>query len=123
MSRPGDTAVGLFILVGALLVVPPAAGAQPQPSQRPTSEELAQPAAGEWLTNGGSLSNSRYLTLDEINTSNVANLRGVWLVRLSSARGTQYRLEADPVVVDGVMYLSTGNDDIFAVEARTAKKL
>jgi hypothetical protein len=67
MSRSGNTAVRLLILVAVMLGVPPAAGAQPHPSQRPTSEELAQPAAGEWLTNGGSLSNSRYSTLDEIN--------------------------------------------------------
>src|SRR5262249_46373017 len=34
-----------------------------------------------------------------------------------------YRFEADPLVIDGVMYIPTGNDDIFALDARTGKKL
>ena len=45
------------------------------------------------------------------------------MTRLGSGRGSKYRFEADPLVVDGVMYIPTGNDDIFALEAKTGKKI
>ena len=59
----------------------------------------------------------------QINTSNVQNLKGVWLSRLGSGRGSKYKFEADPIVLDGVMYIPTGNDDIFALDAKTGAKL
>src|SRR3984885_7936738 len=100
---------------------------QPQgPTFRsPTDQELAQtknPGAN-WITYGGALNNQRYSTLDQINTTNVQNLRGAFLTRLGSARGTKYIFEADPLVVDGVMYIPTGNDDIFALDGKTGRKL
>jgi alcohol dehydrogenase (cytochrome c) len=69
------------------------------------------------------LSNIRYSALGQINTSNVSQLRGVWMTRLGSGRGTKYKFEADPIVVNGVMYVPTGNDDIFALDAKTGAKL
>jgi quinohemoprotein ethanol dehydrogenase len=44
-------------------------------------------------------------------TGNVQNLQGAWMVRLGSGNGSKYKFEADPVVVDGVMSIPTGNDD------------
>ena len=35
----------------------------------------------------------------------------------------QVSLEADPLVIDGVMYIPTGNDDIFALDAKTGQKI
>jgi quinohemoprotein ethanol dehydrogenase len=98
----------------------------PAPTFRsPSDQELAQtknPGAN-WITYGGALNNQRYSTLDQINTSNVQNLRGAFLTRLGSARGTKYIFEADPLVIDGVMYIPTGNDDIFALDGKTGRKL
>jgi alcohol dehydrogenase (cytochrome c) len=45
------------------------------------------------------------------------------MTRLGSGRGAKYKFEADPIVVDGVMYIPTGNDDIFALDGKTGKKL
>ena len=42
------------------------------------ADDLAEPAADNWPTAGGSLANDRYSTLDEIDTSNVKQLQGVW---------------------------------------------
>ncbi|MBO0884836.1 MAG: PQQ-binding-like beta-propeller repeat protein, partial [Mycobacterium sp.] len=69
------------------------------------------------------MNNQRYSTLDQINTSNVSQLKGVWMTRLGSGRGSKYRFEADPLVINGVMYIPTGNDDIFALDAKTGRKL
>jgi len=45
------------------------------------------------------------------------------LTRLGSGRGFKYHFEADPIVIDGVMYLASGNDDVFALDATTGRKL
>src|SRR5205085_426312 len=112
--------------IAAMLVLPAAGQAQSGPSFRvPTDQELASTKAGgaNWITYGGSLSSSRYSTLDQINTGNVSQLKGAWLSRLGSGRGGKYIFEADPLVIDGVMYIPTGNDDIFALDAKSGKKL
>ena len=91
----------------------------------PTDQELTQTTSGgnNWITYGGALNNERYSTLDQINTGNAQELRGAWLTRLGSGRGSKYIFEADPIVIDGVMYIPTGNDDIFALGGKTGRKL
>src|SRR5580700_2560569 len=113
----------LLAMVGGALMFPGSLSAQTP--IRPTQQELQQTKNGgaDWLTYGGALNNERYSTLDQINTSNVGGLKGAWLTRLGSGRGGKYIQEADPLVVDGVMYIPTGNDDIFALDAVTGKKL
>ena len=77
---------------------------------------LMQAPITEWRTNGGSLSNQRYSPLAALNSSNIAGLKGVWHTRLrGSGNGPQYSGEAQPLVDDGVAYIVTGADDVFAV--------
>jgi alcohol dehydrogenase (cytochrome c) len=113
--------------VAAVLLLPSNSLAQSQaPTFRsPTDQELTQTKNGgvNWITYGGALNNQRFSTLDQLNTSNVSQLKGAWLTRLNSGRGTKYIFEADPLVIDGVMYIPTGNDDIFALDGKTGKKL
>src|SRR4030088_2688447 len=118
--------LAVLAVVGALIVPTTLAQAQSGPSFRsPTSDELTKTRAGsnDWITYGGSIYNQRYSTLDQINTTNVKNLRGAWMTRLGSGKGSKYKFEADPIVIDGVMYIPTGNDDIFALDARNGRKL
>jgi quinohemoprotein ethanol dehydrogenase len=113
--------------VAVVLLLPSNTLAQSQgPSFRsPTDQELTTTKSGgaNWITYGGALSNGRYSTLDQVNTTNVGQLKGAWLSRLGSARGSKYIFEADPLVIDGVMYIPTGNDDIFALDGKTGRKL
>lgn len=89
-----------------------------------TAEELMSDPKENWLTNGGSLSNQRYSPLDEIDTDNVDELKGVWMTHLNgSGEATKYSAEAQPIVYEGVMYVITGADDVFAVDVETGKKL
>jgi alcohol dehydrogenase (cytochrome c) len=108
-----------------LLLMPGSTFAQAAPAVRPTNQELTttRAAGKDWITYGGSVFNQRYSTLDQINTSNVSQLMGSWMVRLGSGRGAKYRFEADPLVIDGIMYVPTGNDDIFALDGKTGKRL
>jgi alcohol dehydrogenase (cytochrome c) len=107
----------VVLIVSLLMVLPPASLAAQTP------KDLSPPPGQEWLTSGGNLSNQRYSTLDQISTSNVANLKGKWVTHVGSGIGTKYSFEASPVVQDGVMYLASGNDDVFALDARTGNLL
>lgn len=81
-----------------------------------SAKQLLEPPADGWLTNGGTLFNQRYSPLDAINRETVGNLRGVWRSRLNgSGAGSKYSGEAQPIVHDGVIYVVTGADDVFAL--------
>lgn len=92
------------------------------PAFQPT--ELARFAGADWPTVGGDYEQDRYSRLNQIKTTNVAKLKPAWHVHLDgSATGTKYRGEATPIVYGGVMYIVTGNDDVFALDASTGKRL
>jgi quinohemoprotein ethanol dehydrogenase len=78
----------------------------------------------DWPTVGGSLMQERYSPLDQIDTSNVSQLKGVWRTHLNgSGVGAKYSAESQPVVYKGVIYSTTGNNDVFAVSVATGKIL
>ena len=105
------------------------AGAETQqqqdvPAKAPafTAEQLSQEPLGWWITNGGTLSNQRYSPLDEINADNVNRLQGVWMTDLDkSGVAAKYSQEAQPIFYDGILYVPTGEDDVFAVDVDTGK--
>jgi len=85
---------------------------------------LQSPVGQDWVTNGGNLTNQRYSTLKQIDTNNVKQLKGAWMTRLKgSGFGGKYSAEATPLVRDGIMYMVTGNDDVFALNAKTGEIL
>jgi alcohol dehydrogenase (cytochrome c) len=96
-------------------------------SAHPAAAQTAKPAraqlaAGDWSTNGGNFSNQRYSALRSIDRSNVARLRGVWRTHLNgSGLAAKYSGEAQPLVVDGTIYVSTGANDVFALDAATGE--
>jgi alcohol dehydrogenase (cytochrome c) len=89
-----------------------------------SAAELTQEPKDAWLTNGGSLLNQRYSPLDQIDTGNVKNLKGVWLTNLKgSGVAPKYSAEGQPIVYEGVIYVPTGEDDVFAVSVETGEIL
>ncbi|HYM75356.1 MAG TPA: PQQ-dependent dehydrogenase, methanol/ethanol family [Candidatus Dormibacteraeota bacterium] len=99
----------------------PAAAQQAQslsPSVVSVSSEdlLAQPVGANWTSYNGDYSGQRYSSLREINPQNVTKLRAAWIFH----PGNSERLEATPVVVNGMMYVTSAND-AFALDARTGR--
>jgi alcohol dehydrogenase (cytochrome c) len=91
---------------------------------RPPDTSLVPPPTVGWPTNGGNWYNQRHSPLMEIDRSNVANLKGVWRTRLDgSGVGPQYSGEAQPLVVDGVIYVPTGASDLFAIDVTSGAVL
>jgi glucose dehydrogenase len=115
MLRLAWTVSTLFVF-GLLIIAPaPAADAE-------IDRLLRSPIGKDWVTNGGNLTNNRYSTLKQIDTTNVGKLKGAWMTRLKgSGAGGKYSFEASPLVKDGIMYVVTGNDDVFALNARSGE--
>src|SRR5438270_1857351 len=112
----------LMVLMGiaiGLLI----SGPGPSRAADPEIDRLLQgPVAEDWVTNGGNLTNQRYSTLKQIDPTNVERLKGAWMTRLKgSGLGVKYSAEATPLVKNGTMYMVTGNDDAFALDAKTGE--
>jgi quinohemoprotein ethanol dehydrogenase len=107
-SEPAETAEG--------------GGIAPAPAF--TSAELGEEAGANWLTNGGSTSNDRYSTLEEINTENVKELKGDWMTKIGqNATSAKFSAEGQALEYEGTIYISDGADDVFAMNASTGKVL
>ena len=91
-----------------------------QPASPFSAQSLTAPPRDGWRTNGGNVFNQRYSPLESLNRGNVAGLKGVWRTHLNgSGLGPQYSGEAQPVVHDGRIYISTGANDVFALDVAT----
>ena len=89
-----------------------------------TDQELRALPSDSWITNGGNVFNQRFSPLRQINKSNVNDLRANWRVHLEgSGLEAKYSGEAQPIVYQGVIYIATGADDVFAISVADGRIL
>jgi len=81
-----------------------------------SADLLTSPVDENWPSYNGDYTGRRFSSLREINRSNVAQLRAAWVFH----PGNTQRLEVTPVVVRGVMYLTSAND-VYALDATTGR--
>ena len=75
-------------------------------------------AARDWRYYCGDRGGMRYSALDQINRSNVQNLRVAWTYHTHDARNRpRTTIECTPIVVDGVMYITTAQLKACALDA------
>jgi alcohol dehydrogenase (cytochrome c) len=79
---------------------------------------LVAPPAQDWPSYNGDYTGRRYTALDQITPENVRQLRAQWVFHSENSE----ELEVTPVVVGGVMYVTSAND-AFALDARTGRQL
>ena len=72
-----------------------------------------------WLTYGGTFDEQRHARLSAITPDNIGNLGVAWTYPLSTSRG----VEATPIVVDGVMYVTSAWSVVHALDAKTGEEL
>ena len=82
----------------------------------------------EWLCYGHDPAGTKYAPLKQINKQNVATLQVAWVHDTGdfsdgSIYPTRSSFEASPLVVDGVMYVSTPFDRLIALDPETGRKL
>lgn len=112
----------LFVLLASHATT--AQNAEIKPAPTFTAGELKSLPRDDWITNGGNVYNQRYSPLKQINRDNVRELKAVWRARLDgSGTEIQHSGEAQPIVYDGVVYIVTGANDVFAVSVETGERL
>jgi PQQ-dependent dehydrogenase (methanol/ethanol family) len=108
------------------MLAPRAGSAQHAPALAPafSAKELTASPTANWITNGGNVYNQRYSPLALINRANVAQLKPQWRTHLNgSGVDSKYSGQAQPIVYDGVIYMATGANDVFALDADSGKIL
>lgn len=90
-----------------------------------TSHAWSQaPATVNWPGVGNNPGCMRYSSLDQINRENVSKLKPAWTFHTGELEGkTGKTIECTPIIVDGVMYVTTGYLRVVALNAETGKEL
>lgn len=124
-SRSG-AAAGRRLLLAALLLTGATLGA----GGGRRSPSWISPTDGEWPSYGGTTANARYSPLDEISAENISRLRIAWrwaspdqaLLERDPALKTWLN-EATPVMIGGVLYVSTSLSQVAALDAASGRTL
>jgi quinohemoprotein ethanol dehydrogenase len=91
-----------------------------------SASELNAYPGENFLTAGGGLTDDRYSTLNQITTSNVSTLKTAWTAHfgvptIKTAFGVG--MEGNAVAYKGILYVSTGVDEVFAIDGATGQTL
>jgi quinoprotein glucose dehydrogenase len=81
---------------------------------------FAQP---DWPTYGRDPAGTRYSTLRQINTQNVSKLARAWTYHMNSNGRGRRAWEVSPLVIGGVMYLTTAANKVVALDADAGKEI
>jgi alcohol dehydrogenase (cytochrome c) len=131
MARAGGLALlaGVVTLVGvATLALATVAGAQESRTNAKftdlsvVSQDLLNRADGDgnnFLLTHGSYQQTRYYPNRQINVSNVAGLHPAWVFQMDIMDS----LETTPIVNNGIMYVTSAYNHVYAVDARTGAEL
>ena len=117
-SKPG----ALLLVSGVVAALLTAAGQRDAPVStliNVTAGDLCvNPPAANWPSYNGDYSGRRYSGLAQINSDNIRQLHAQWVFHSRSSDN----LEVTPVVVNGVMFVTSAND-AFALDARTGREI
>src|SRR5437764_4786190 len=86
-----------------------------------TQDMLSRAAAdnNNFLHTNGDYTQKRYHPATQINASNVRRLRPAWIFQTD----VKESLETSPIVVNGVMYVTTSFSQVYALNAQTGEQL
>lgn len=86
------------------------------------TQGLLTRAAGDgnnFLHTNGNYQQTRYFPNRQINVDNVANLRPAWIFQTDVVE----TMETTPIVVNGIMYVTTAFDHVYALDALTGQQI
>ncbi len=113
-----------LLVAGAL--APLGLGAAQGPNPVGSTHRVAAPAAagGDWLAFGRTADQNRHSPLTQITASNVSQLQRDYTVNFRTLDSTIKNGEQSfPLEFGGVLYLTTNDDNVWAVQATTGKVL
>ena len=93
--------------------------AKKAPATTVTQDMLSAAASdsNNFLHTNGNYDQTRYHPADQINTSNVSKLRPAWIFQMD----VKESLETSPIIVDGVMYVTSSFSHVYALDAKTGE--
>jgi alcohol dehydrogenase (cytochrome c) len=98
-----------------------AASGSPVPRNISVPQARLDAAGGDgvnFLHSNGSYQQTRYYPADRINTKNVAKLKPAFIFQTEVVES----METAPIVVDGIMYVTTSYNHVYAIDAATGKE-
>jgi quinohemoprotein ethanol dehydrogenase len=113
----------LALAVGIGLDRAAAADSEITPSPAFDAAELGALPRSNWITNGGNVFNQRYSPLSGINRDNVSQLAADWRVSMGSGTTPRNSGQAQILVYEGVLYVSNGVNDVFAIDVDSGEIL
>ncbi|MDE0272600.1 MAG: PQQ-dependent dehydrogenase, methanol/ethanol family [Gammaproteobacteria bacterium] len=93
-------------------------GQQDTHTERFDDARIQDPQADEWLSYGRDYSEQRFVSSDQINKANIADLGLAYSVDL----GTKLGNIATPLVVNGLLIFPTNWNVVYAIDARTGEQ-
>jgi alcohol dehydrogenase (cytochrome c) len=90
------------------------------PASAVTQDQLSNAASDDanFLHTNGNYDQTRYYPGKQINTSNVGKLHPAWIFQTE----VKESLETTPIVVNGVMYVTTSFSHVYALNAKTGEQ-
>lgn len=114
-----------LVIAGSAYAQEPIAGAgikaNPMPKFTNVTQSMLNGAAKDgknWLHPNGSYEQTRHSPATQINTGNVAKLRPAFVFQT----GIVESMETAPIVVDGVMFVTTSYNHVYAINATTGEQ-
>src|SRR5215831_4458318 len=112
----------LVVMLTISMAEPSASWSQMQaaPATAVTQEKLSAAASDktDFLHTNGNYDQTRYFPADQINTWNVGKLRAAWVFQTE----VQEVLATTPIVANGIMYVTTAFNHVYALNAKTGEE-
>jgi quinoprotein glucose dehydrogenase len=80
-------------------------------------------AGRDWPVYLGDKAASHYSTLTQITPANVGRLQVAWTYHAGDLRGNSTQIQCNPLVIDGVLYATTPQAKVVALDAATGREL
>jgi len=112
------------LLLGACALAFGAATPSARAADEVTQDRLlnADKEAGNWITHHKDYSAHRFSSLNEINASNVKNLKVAWTMALGGIEGggiwSHGGLEGTPLAENGILYVTDGWGSVYKIDTR-----
>ena len=107
-------AIGLAAAIGFIAAIAAPSTLQGQSPAAANEARFPRPAGvNQWPAYGGGNANQNFSTLTQITPANVSKLKQAWVYRYGAGKanngdeGIDFRFEVTPLIIGGVMYIST----------------
>jgi PQQ-dependent dehydrogenase (methanol/ethanol family) len=123
--QPGVRALGAFaglLMATSLSTAQEVGGGPLYGDMSQVTQELLNVAGGDgnnFLHTNGNYQQTRYYPNAQINTANVSNLRPAWIFQTEVVE----TMETTPIVINGIMYVTTAFNHVYALDARTGREI